>query len=239
MINYAHRGASEYAPENTMSSFYLGLLQGANGIETDVKRTKDGVLVLFHDDMLDRVTDASGAICDYTLEEIKKIKVTGDCTTGFFDRIPTFEEFLQVFSRYNISFAIELKQEGIEADVIEMAKKYGITDRMTVTSFNYDYLKRTKELDSNIRIGWLVSDPGEAEIKKLKEIGGEEMAPTAKNTTEKTVKMLRDAGLGVRAWGIFGLNGRDMMKEMCRLGVDGMTVNFPDRLFQYLNATDF
>ena len=50
MINYAHRGASEYAPENTLSSFYLGLLQGANGIETDIQRTKDGVLVLFHDD---------------------------------------------------------------------------------------------------------------------------------------------------------------------------------------------
>ena len=239
MINYAHRGASEYAPENTMSSFYLGLLQGSNGIETDVQRTKDGVLVLFHDDTLDRVTDASGCVCDYTLEEIKKIKVTGDCTTGFFDRIPTFEEFLQTFSQYNISFAIELKQADTEEDVIEMAKKYGITDRMTVTSFNFDYLKRTKEIDSSIRIGWLVPDPGETEIKKLKEIGGEEMAPEAKYTTEESVKMLREAGLGVRAWGIFGLYCRDLMKEMCRLGVDGMTVNFPDRLFQYLNATKF
>lgn len=60
MINYAHRGASEYAPENTLSSFYLGLLQGANGIETDVQRTKDGVLVLFHDPTIDRVTNGNG-----------------------------------------------------------------------------------------------------------------------------------------------------------------------------------
>ena len=59
MINYAHRGASEYAPENTMSAFYLGLIYGADGIETDVQRTKDGELVLFHDDTLDRVTDGS------------------------------------------------------------------------------------------------------------------------------------------------------------------------------------
>ena len=64
MINYAHRGASEYAPENTLSSFYLGLLQGANGIETDVQRTKDGVLVLFHDNTLDRVTDSTGRVQD-------------------------------------------------------------------------------------------------------------------------------------------------------------------------------
>lgn len=68
MINYAHRGASEYAPENTLSSFYMGLAQGANGIETDVQRTKDGVLVLFHDGTLDRATDKSGKLSDYTFE---------------------------------------------------------------------------------------------------------------------------------------------------------------------------
>ena len=70
MINYAHRGASEYAPENTLSSFYLGLMQGANGIETDVQRTKDGVLVLFHDNTLDRVSNVSGNLSEYTYEEL-------------------------------------------------------------------------------------------------------------------------------------------------------------------------
>lgn len=63
-ISYAHRGASEYAPENTMSSFYLGLEQGANGIETDVRRTKDGVLVLFHDQTLKRVIGETGRVAD-------------------------------------------------------------------------------------------------------------------------------------------------------------------------------
>ena len=76
MINYAHRGASEYAPENTLSSFYLGMIQGANGIETDVHRTKDGVLVLFHDDTLDRVSDGVGKISDYTFEELRKVKIS-------------------------------------------------------------------------------------------------------------------------------------------------------------------
>ena len=76
MINYAHRGASEYAPENTLSSFYLGLMQGANGLETDVQKTRDGVLILFHDDTLDRVTDHTGKVSDYTWEELKKVKVS-------------------------------------------------------------------------------------------------------------------------------------------------------------------
>ena len=108
MINYAHRGASEYAPENTLSSFYLGLLQGANGIETDVQRTKDGVLVLFHDKTLDRVTDGAGELSDYTLEELRMVKIYGNSTTGFYDRIVTLREFLEKFSSYDINFAIEL-----------------------------------------------------------------------------------------------------------------------------------
>ena len=74
-INYAHRGASSYAPENTMSAFYLGLRRGANGIETDVQRTKDGVLVLFHDDTLKRVTGQEGSIQDYTYEELQGFDV--------------------------------------------------------------------------------------------------------------------------------------------------------------------
>ena len=75
MINFAHRGASEYAPENTLSSFYLGLMQGANGIETDVQKTKDGVPILFHDETLDRVSNATGKICDFTYEELKTAKI--------------------------------------------------------------------------------------------------------------------------------------------------------------------
>ena len=233
MINYAHRGASEYAPENTMASFYLGLMQGANGIETDVQRMKDGVLVLFHDDTLDRVTDATGRVSNYTLEELKRVKVYGESTTGFYDRIPTFEEFLQIFSAYDIHFAIELKQAGIEEDVLKLAEKYGIMDRMTVTSFHFDYIKNIKLINKAARIGWLIVEPTDEDIRKLLEIGGEEMATKAAHTSPELVEKLRKAGLGVRAW---GLADRELMREMCKVGVDGMTVNFPDRLFQYLNA---
>ena len=89
MINYAHRGASEYAPENTLSSFFLGLLQGANGIETDVQRTKDGVLVLFHDDTLDRVSDGCGPLRDHTLAQLQQLRITGNAPGGFYDRVVT------------------------------------------------------------------------------------------------------------------------------------------------------
>ena len=81
-------------------------MQGANGIETDVQRTKDGVLVLFHDDTLDRVSDGTGKLSDYTLKELRKLKIYGNSTTGFYDGILTLREFLEKFSQYDISFAI-------------------------------------------------------------------------------------------------------------------------------------
>ena len=231
MINYAHRGASEYAPENTLSSFYLGLLQGANGIETDVQKTKDGTLVLFHDDTLDRVTDHKGKLSDYTFEELSKVKVYGNSTLGFYDKIVTLREFLEKFSGYDISFAIELKGEGVEKDSLSMIKEFGVLEKTTFTSFKFEYIKKIKELDSDARVGWLTVNPGMDEIKALLSIGGEEMAPKAEFITEDMMKVLESHNLGVRAWGVSSV---ELMKKMCSLGVSGMTVNFPDRLCQYL-----
>lgn len=233
MINYAHRGASEYAPENTLSSFYLGLLQGANGIETDVQKTKDGVLALFHDDTLDRVSNKQGKLCDYTWDELKNVKIYGSCTTGFYDRIVTLREFLEKFSQYDINFAIELKGADVEEETLETVKEFGIMKKTTFTSFRYDYIKKIKELDLSARVGWLISSVDDEAIKCLLKIGGEEIAPKAEFVTEELMNKWRKAGLGVRAWGVFNIA---LMKKMCEFAVDGMTVNFPDRLHEYLHS---
>lgn len=232
MINYAHRGASEYAPENTLSSFYLGLLQGANGIETDVQKTKDGVLVLFHDDTLDRVSNGSGKLSDYTWEELKNLKIYGNNTTGFYDRIMTLRAFFEVFSQYDIQFAIELKGPDVEEETLNMVKEFDILHKVTFTSFQFDYIKRIKQLDSTARVGWLTYSSNENVMHQLTEIGGEEIAPDAGTVTAELISQWKAAGFGVRAWGVTNVS---LMKKMCLLGVDGMTVNFPDRLQQYLN----
>ena len=103
MINYAHRGASEYAPENTFSAFYLGLEMGADGIETDVRMTRDGKLVLFHDGVLDRVTDRSGAFHDVSYEQLKAMKITGKNPDAVPDCIVTLEDFLKMCIRDSCS----------------------------------------------------------------------------------------------------------------------------------------
>ena len=149
-INYAHRGASEYAPENTVLSFMLGVKMGANGIETDVQRTKDGVLVLFHDDSLERVTGQKGSVKDYTYAELKDFWVT---TKGLSDKIVKFDDFLKQFVGLNL--AIELKVEGIYKDVVDTVNSFGIKDRVVLTSFIYEEVKRAKEYAPDFRVGYL------------------------------------------------------------------------------------
>lgn len=107
-INYAHRGASQYFPENTLSAFYAGIAMGANGIETDIRKTKDNVLVLFHGKNISRVTDGQGSIEDYTYDELMKLLVYNpekDRT----DKIVAFGDFLKYFGFRDLTFAVELK----------------------------------------------------------------------------------------------------------------------------------
>ena len=110
-INYAHRGASEYLPENTMFAFYTGIYMGANGIETDIQRTKDGILVLFHDDTLTRVTGESGSIGDYTLAELQNFSVRKN---GFFRQDNHLGRFSDAFCipGYHLCHRAERRRGG-------------------------------------------------------------------------------------------------------------------------------
>jgi len=229
-VNYAHRGASEYTPENTMLAFYTGIYMGANGIETDVQRTKDGKLVLFHDSTVDRVTDATGNLADFTYDELQQLCVTKN---GLQDKIVLFEDFLQHFAFRDLTFAIELKGEGVEEETADLLRKYGMERKCVVTSFKFDYIKKFKEYAPEFRVGLLTSTVNEEIIAKLKEIRADELCPSAKLLTREKVLAWRREGFRVRAWGVT----HELMAHACRCGVDGMTVNFPDRLADYLQWT--
>jgi len=226
-ITYAHRGASEYRPENTLSSFDLGLDMGANGIECDVRRTKDGVLVIFHDGTLERVTGEAGSISDYTYAELQKFSVkNGEYT----DKIPTLEEFLARYAERDITFAIELKESGTERDVADAIFKHGIEKKCIVTSFSLDRLAVIKAYAPNLRIGYLTSDVSDETVAKLVDMGADEICPRASTVTSELVDAWHRKGFNVRAWGV----GHNLMQAVYDAGVDGMTVNFPDKLLEYI-----
>ena len=239
-VNYAHRGASTYCPENTMLSFYTGIYMGANGIETDVQMTKDGVLVLFHDDTCNRILGIDGSVKDYTYEELLAYDVRNGALT---DKVPTFEDFLQHFSHFDLTFAIELKVAGIEREVAEMIHKYGAEDKVIITSFIFDAIAEMKRVAPEFRIGFLTTlfkpdetdvtetEASRAVIDKLIAMGAYEVCPRGRDITAERVAAWHSLGLGVRAWGI---SDTEIMKKVYDAGADGMTVNFPDKLTEYM-----
>lgn len=227
-INYAHRGASHYAPENTMMSFYLGMQMGANGIETDVHRSSDGVVMLFHDDTLERVTGQAGAISDYTFAELQEFNVQkGD----LMDKIPSFEDFLQHFAFRDITFAIELKQSDVVKETADLIFQYGIENKTVVTSFKYEELLKMRVYAPALKTGYLTFEVTEALLSDMKAQGIAELCPKADILTPEKVAYWHSLGFGVRAWGV---TDETLMKYAYDCGVDGMTVNFPDKLKAYI-----
>ena len=230
-VVYAHRGASEYAPENTMSSFLLGVQMGANGIETDVRKTKDGVLVLFHDGDFKRVIGCEGCIADYTYEELMQFRVKNE-KTDTQDIIIKFEDFLRYLGFRDLHFAIELKEDLAE-ETVAMLDKFNMKDKAIITSFKFDYIKRVKELRPDWRIGYLVREVTDEVLADLASVGGEQLCPRATFVNAEDVAKWHAMGLNVRAWGVANF---DLMKNAYDCGVDGMTVNFPDQLIRYMVA---
>ena len=233
MINYAHRGASSYYPENTLSAFYAGVFMGADGIETDVQRTKDGVLVLFHDDTLDRITDGTGRLCDHTYAQLQALTVKNPAGDRF-DKIVTLEDFLRYFGWRQLTFAVELKQPGVERETIDVLEAFGMAEKTILTSFHFDSIRAAKEYAPHYRVGYLYDRQETNAEEKLRSIGGEQLCPRANMMTPEKVAAWKAEGFSVRAWGV---SDTDVMAHVVRCGGDGMTVNFPDQLALFLKNT--
>ena len=230
-VTYAHRGASEYAPENTMLSFYLGIYMGANGIETDVRRTKDGVLILHHDGTPARMCgeEFNTPVEAMTWSELQALSAQKN---GLSDKLVTLEDFLAHFAHRRITFAFELKQKDIEADVAAMLRRFDLHKRAFVTSFHKEYLQTFKRIAPEFRTGWLVKEVNDEVLTTLNEIGADELCPPADLVNAERVRAWHAAGFNVRAWGAT----KDNMKQVYDASADGITVNYPDELVHYIQA---
>lgn len=232
-INYAHRGASAYMPENTFSAFYLSLFQNANGIETDVRKTKDGVLVLFHDSTIDRVSQSTGEISNYSYNELLDIRIENR-DSGFKDKIVTLEDFLKYFKDQQFELALELKSSNIEEQSLALLKKYSFEDRTVITSFEAKYLTNVRKLNSQIRLGYLIREINDDVWKFLDDICAYQVCPKSNIIDRGIINKAKERGLNIRAWGVSDII---IMKELYDMGVDGMTVNFPDKLKDLMDVS--
>jgi glycerophosphoryl diester phosphodiesterase len=227
-----HRGACAYAPENTMPSFDKAISLNVDGLETDIRKTRDGILVLFHDNNLDKKSNLTGAIQDYSYEELRKADFGGWFSREFSgEHIVRLDEFL---SRYGgrVHLSLEIKAEGIEDLLLEEVNKANLRNEdFMITSFDLTSLINVKKLDQRVEVGCLIGDCSKDSVSICLDNGLEAICPKADSLNIDDVEYAHEYDLFVRAWGI---GNTDLMKKAYDAGVDGMTIDFPDRLLDYI-----
>jgi glycerophosphoryl diester phosphodiesterase len=235
-IPFAHQGAHrDGGPgENTMSAFEAAVEMGYRYIETDVHATSDGVLVAFHDDVLDRVTDRTGLIGDLPWSEVSKAKVRGG------EGLPLLEDLLGRWPDVRVN--IDPKHDAAVGPLVDVIKKTGAIDRVCIGAFSDRRLARIRgELGPG-----LCHSMGPRQVARLLAASRGLWAgrftaacvqvPVRRGrvplVTDRFVKAAHHRGLQVHVWTI---NDAEEMRELLDLGVDGIMTDAPDVLKQVLD----
>ncbi|CAM3853162.1 hydrolase [Nocardiopsis rhodophaea] len=247
VLDVAHRGASAYAPENTLAAIDVAADLGATAVEIDVQRSKDGHLVVIHDTTLSRTTDvekrfpgrAPYNVRDFTLSEIKRL----DAGSWFGSRyagaeVPTLEEALDLLAYYRRNLLLEIKAPvlypGIEDDIARTLRDnpYWLiptgrksANRLVIQSFDRDSAKRSKRLLNQVPHG-ILGRVDEGEIDRYRS-WADMINPNHTTIDAAYVREVHAAGMHVVP---YTLNERDEMRRAIRMGVDGIISDRPDVL---------
>lgn len=236
----AHRGASGYAPENTLPAFQLAVDMGADGIECDIHQTKDGVLVVCHDDTIQRTSTGSGKISELTLEEIRR----EDFGIKFDQKYagvtaPTLEEMLRVVAGMEV-INIEIKEFGPDPDpalhqFFRILESQKVTDRVLVSSFNPGILKRLKQLCPEITTAFLFGLPYPNDpVSFAKEHLCDGIHPEQSVVTPTIMEQAQNEGMFVNVWTV---NQPEEVLRAKKMGCEGIIGNYPDLALKALGRT--
>ncbi len=223
-----HRGAAGLAPENTLAAFQIALDRGVTGIEFDVQRTADGELIVFHDDDVDRVTDGSGPLRQFTLADLKTLD-TGSWFDARFrgERIPTLAEVLAFLRGQDVVLHIELKSpwyfEGIERQVVDLVRQMKMVDQVWVRSFYHPALHTVHAIAPEFRISELWYDM----FPQNDEITYPMVNVSYELCTAERIAHIHEGGRLVTAWTV---NDIEVAHQLAAMGIDGLTTDYPDRL---------
>jgi len=228
----AHRGASGERPENTLAAYQLAVEQGADMIEVDLHRTRDGAVVITHDEELAGL-GGRGEIADATLAEVRALDAGGG------ERVPTLAELLDGYGQ-RIALNLELKRgtraeyAELEAETLAALQSRSLLDRVLFSSFYDPVLHRLRGLAPSARIGLLISRRHpERAIERAKAVGAEALHPDVTLVTRALVDDAHAAGLAVYSYTV---DEPAEMERLLRLGVDGLFTNFPDRMRRIVDA---
>ncbi len=222
----AHRGASGTLPENTLPAYALAVEQRADMIEIDLHRTRDGAVVIAHDEGLERL-GGRGEIADATLSEVR------DLDAGNGERVPTLDEVLDRFGT-QIPFNLELKRgtradyPGLPAAALEAVETRDLLGQTLFSSFYDSVLSGVRGASRAARIGLLLSprDPSRA-FERARAVGAEALNPWIGLARRELIQEAHAEGLAVY---VFTVDAEEDMRRLLDLGVDGLFTNHPDRL---------
>jgi len=234
MIYFAHRGASENYPENTLLSFDKAVMSGAKAVELDVHKTKDEKLVVIHDEDIKRTFQGKGLIKDFTLAELKSFKPKNlEFENSKLCKLPTLSEVLEILNHRNIFINIELKTDiihysTIEKDVINMVKKYDIVDNVLLSSFNHSSLEICKSIDNKIKLGVLFDNRMNNIIEYAKDLGAYSINPNVHLVNEDLISLAHESNLKVFTYTV---NKASTVNTLDKIGCDGI---FTDSIEKFI-----
>ena len=250
VLNFAHRGFSEKYPENTLLAFQKAVEAGCDGIELDVQLSKDGEIVIFHDEEIGRVTGQKGFVWDYTVKELKQMdasfcwkKTEKEKKGGSTDKereqnqgisdeileIPTLREYFETIYPSGIITNIELKTSwntypGIEEKVLQMIDEFDLREKIWISSFNHYSAVKFKKLAPDIKCGLLEESRVVGMAEYAARLGMDFLHPVYYTVTTEYVREAGHYGLGINTWTV---NEKEELQRLERMGIHAVIGNDP------------
>ncbi len=237
----AHRGFSARYPENSMLAFEKAIEIGANGAEFDVQLSRDGVPVVFHDESLLRIAGDERLIKDLTVQELRQIDISyrfkGECAAQY---IPTLEEYFSLVQNLDFLSVLEFKTaifeyDGIEQKVINLIRKYGLSKRIVLSSFNHYTLLRCKSIAPDLPCGILyecrIAEPQDYCAR----LGMQFLHPDYRFLSDSELDKYERANIKTSPWTVD--HDEDIRYLLSQKNIFAIMSNKPDRVLALRDST--
>jgi glycerophosphoryl diester phosphodiesterase len=230
----AHRGASGYAPENTLSAMKKAIEMKSYMSELDVQETADGEIILLHDKSLKRTTGVDKNIWEMNYADLKGLDVGSWYSADYKNEpIPTLQEVISLV-KGKMKLNIELKANKHEKKLAERSLKIvednNFLDQVVFTSFKFDEIRKIREINKDAKVGYIFGQLPEDVDVFTEDI--HLLSVNYKTVDENFMKMAKASGKEVAVWTV---NKKEDMERMIKLGVNEIITNYPDRLVELLN----
>ena len=227
----AHRGGEGYAPENTLASFERTMEYGIGWIEVDLRMSRDGHLVLLHDQTVDRTTDGQGAVVDIGLDELKRLDAGSWFDAEFSnEQIPTLAELFDVCGA-RVNYLLDVRGPDVVEQLVEVVQDCGRSEQVYAIGRNSESLALVKQLAPEIGVGLTCLEPSQENIERALELGAHHIIIWNELLTPDMIASCASRGLFVLSTTV---RTREQLERAVACGVVGMPLPDPRTLHEYL-----